>query len=569
MVPATGASPGSEWKPADAAPYATARLGEDGAGIEVDQAPLLYASAPYFIGQLRDEAGNRLLIEDFHEDWANEMTLSALLVLMAPRDHGKTTIGVGYMAWRAWRHNRDPVTGELLEGLPDGKFEAVIFSKTLEQAKNFYERWQSLVLANEHLFGDVLPHFRRGRGAEMRGVWSRTRTRLRNRFELSVRSWRTSTRGLHPNLLYLDDVLDENNSLTSYQRDKSWRYMIGVLLPMNPEQIVVIGTAQHYDDIYHRLAPGEGKPRVYLRNRPVRFRHLKYRALHWPPEGEDGVALPPEALWAFKHSVEELESIRDRDPVQFAREYQNDPRDASASLFPFELTGHALLRGAELTFLPLEPGSYRRLPQELVLLGMDIAASESVGADYTVIEVAAFDRGSGDSRLLWAGRWKGASFGQQLDYLGRACEAFGVDVAVVENNAFQRWLHAEALKDPRTAGRVIGHTTGREKQRLEDGVPSMKIGLGAKLWVVPSGDAESRAFAQVWQAELNAFGWKDDKLEGIGEHDDTVMAWWFLDIARRQALEWIRGGPPEQVLGPAEVAGVDEEELRERIGEDF
>ena len=28
-------------------------------------------------------------------------TLSALLVLMAPRDHGKTTIGVGYMLWRA------------------------------------------------------------------------------------------------------------------------------------------------------------------------------------------------------------------------------------------------------------------------------------------------------------------------------------------------------------------------------------------------------------------------------------------------------------------------------------
>ena len=355
------------------------------------------------------------------------------------------------------------MTGLILDDLPQGKYEAVIFSKTLEQAKTFYERWQSLALANEDLFGDVLPHFRKGRGVEMRGVWSRTPTRLRNRFELSVRSWRTSTRGLHPNMLYLDDVLDETNSLTSYQRDKSWRYMIGVLLPIEPEQIVVIGTAQHYDDIYHRLAPGEGKPKVYLRNRPVRFRHLKYRALYWPPPGEDGVALPPEALWSFKHSVEELESIRDRDLVQFAREYQNNPRDASASLFPFELTGRALARGTDMTFLPLTPKAYTRPMSELVLGGMDIAASESVGADYTVIEVAAFNRLTGESRFLWCDRWRGLGFNEQLDMAGRAAEAFGIDVFVVENNAMQKWLLARGAEGP-APGRTCrrGHTTGVE-----------------------------------------------------------------------------------------------------------
>jgi len=29
-----------------------------------------------------------------------------------------------------------------------------------------------------------------------------------------------------------------------------------------------------------------------------------------------------------------------------------------------------------------------------------------------------------------------------------------------------------------------------------------------------------------WLSECEAFGWQDDKLEGVGEHDDTVMAWW-------------------------------------------
>jgi hypothetical protein len=29
-------------------------------------------------------------------------------------------------------------------------------------------------------------------------------------------------------------------------------------------------------------------------------------------------------------------------------------------------------------------------------------------------------------------------------------------------------------------------------------------------------------------SELEAFGWVDGKLEGVGEHDDTVMALWHL-----------------------------------------
>jgi hypothetical protein len=28
--------------------------------------------------------------------------------------------------------------------------------------------------------------------------------------------------------------------------------------------------------------------------------------------------------------------------------------------------------------------------------------------------------------------------------------------------------------------------------------------------------------------EAEAFGWVDGKLEGVGEHDDTVMAWYHL-----------------------------------------
>ncbi len=32
-------------------------------------------------------------------------------------------------------------------------------------------------------------------------------------------------------------------------------------------------------------------------------------------------------------------------------------------------------------------------------------------------------------------------------------------------------------------------------------------------------------------AEFEAFGWNDGKLEGVGEHDDTVMCFWHLNWA--------------------------------------
>lgn len=112
-----------------------------------------------------------------------------------------------------------------------------------------------MLLANEHLFADLIPEVARGRRAVVKDVWSRTRTRLKNRAEVSIRAFRTSTRGLHPHVLILDDVLSDENTSSSYQRDKTWRYFSGTLVPMKPKQLIVVGTALHHDDLLHGLRP--------------------------------------------------------------------------------------------------------------------------------------------------------------------------------------------------------------------------------------------------------------------------------------------------------------------------
>lgn len=849
---------------------------------------LWYDSYNQFFRQLRDDKGQPLDLLDHviakTIGWADVMQENELLVLLAARDHAKTWTLTGYLLWKAWRHNRDRMTGLLLDEMPDGQFQAVVFSETKEQVKEFMQRLQGMLLANLHLFGDLMPDFRRGK-AQRRGVWSTTKMRLKNDFEVTVRAYRTSTRGMHPDLILLDDVLSEKNSLTAYQRRKTWNYFTGTLLPMNPKQMIVIGclatgtpvlmadgtsraiervrvgeevwavntrgefqrrkveavldqgvaetvevvtdrstvratpwhpflvasgvggnltwrradelhpgdrvvelkeipgaapvhewidaefmwllgylfgdgwvtsdrlsicaaigvrqevndrvlallrdwfptvefkvvpfgphggyirgdsrpvaraladlglagkaktkrvpdwvfgslpehrraflrgvvaadgtrqarstdsyrvemaneglvrdirglamgsglrvgllqsrtrtsqaphspvatssttwslslnfatvgvregrhkgtgrtyeklgtharfgrvvevrptartqvwdltvegthsfiadglavhnTPQHYDDLLFRLKPDLKKPPLTIGNKPVRFKWVKYKAVDW----DTG-----QVLWEARHNLDNLKGLQALDPLSFSREYQLDPRDDASSMFPFTLTQKALDQGAMLTFV----ANYDRLAGDFIILGADFAESEEIAADDTVIMVWVWSRVTQKRRMLWGVKAHGASFETQMGLLRYACGRYRVDLGVVEENGFQKWLYVESKKWPETAGRLFGHRTGAEKSNFEEGVPSLKLSLLQELWIMPSGDAESLEFAREWQAQLNAFGWKDGRLQGVGEHDDFVMAQWFSVRAIRLIEELINKPPDEQIVTGAE-----------------
>lgn len=502
---------------------------------ELERRRLMYRDNAFFMSQLTDERGTFLTVDEHQEAWCQELR-NPLLCLLAPRDHGKTWTLISYVLWRVWRHNRDPETTFLRPGLPEGRWEAVLFSATKDQAVKFFESFQSLMLSNERLFSDILPDFKYGKLATIRNVWSRSRSRLKNRAEVSIRAFQTSTRGLHPDLLVLDDVLHDKNALTKYQRDKVWRYFVGTLLPMNAKQVLVVGTAFHFDDLLHRLRPAKiAKGPADIKK--FRFVWRKYRALVL------AVGKPPEALWPAKHPVEELLALREFDATEFAREYQNDPTDDASSMFPKGLTDKA--RDETFTFVPL----YRKnAAQEFIIGGYDVAASAEVGADFAVLWIATVDRQSGLARVLHMSQHKGLGFPEQITLLRDACRLYQMDLMIVEENGLQKWLKTELDKHPETAHCILGHTTGQEKADFSQGVPSLKIGLANGTWKYPIGDEECLAAFKVWQNEMAAFGWRDGKLQGLGEHDDTVMGFWFLDRAKRLVYSWTNQPPAEEVV---------------------
>ncbi len=518
-------------------------------------AATMWGSFKYFFGQLVNERGESLKTNWHHIEWCDLLQGHDRLCLLAPRDHGKSWTCVAYLLWRCWRHNRDPLTGLLMTDLPEGKWEAVIFSESMAQAESFFEVFQSLMLANERLFSDILPDFARGRAATIPNVWSRRRTRLKNRAQLSIRSYQTSTRGLHPDLILCDDVLSDKNTASEFQRAKAWKYFVSTLLPMNPKQIIIVGTAFHYDDVLHRLKPPKGSAarRADLAALGIRslFEWQKYRS--YDP-------VTHATLWLERYSYERLMAIAEMmdNPALFNREYQNDPRADTSSMFPYSLT--TLLRHPELTFV----ASYMPTAEEVVVFGMDVAISAEVGADFTVLLVAALNRNTQERRLLMGFRLKGLGFREQVQLIRDVCRAFNVALGLIEENGFQKWLKDELSKYPETATRVLGHKTGTEKSDLADGVPAMKIVMQNRLWQWPFGDEPSISLVKTLQAELAAYGWKDGKLQGVGEHDDTVMALWFTEKAARTIESWLRQPPVDEMV-TAEDYGVE----RVQIGPDY
>jgi hypothetical protein len=502
---------------------------------------VLYRDFLAFMSLLMDAAGRPLIVAAHHRTWGRLLATSRRLVLLAPRDHSKTTTVIAYLLWRLWRHGRDPGTGRLTAD-PTGTYSAILFSATHPQVDVLMATVRDLLLANAGLFEGLLPDAA-GRG-RARIAWSGTHIRLANGAELRARSFRTSTRGLHPDLIVLDDVLSDENTRSSHQRELSWRYFARTLLPMNPEQLVAIGTTLHRDDILQRLRPGG----------PAAALGFEWHAFR---------ALDPETattLWPERHPYAELAALRDADPIAFAAEYQNDPRDDAAAIFPYELTQRALEAGSELTFVD----GYRPRSDEVVVLGFDPAVSESSSADFTVAIVVAYNWRTGARRVLTMRRHRGLDLAAQVALVRRLCVDYGVLLGIVEQNGSQRWLVEELARYTETAARISGWTTGRERMDLANGIPGLKLELLKNLWTVPCGDAASRALARAWQDELGAFGWRDGRLEGIGEHDDLVLASWFVELAIATALRLLGAIETEEIV-TAEDLGIE----RYRISADL
>jgi hypothetical protein len=214
-------------------------------------------------------------------------------------------------------------------------------------------------------------------------------------------------------------------------------------------------------------------------------------------------------------------------PLMYDREIQTKPRSSESSLFPMELFEPLLSR--EQACVPHYRKPFGDEERYAVAQAWDLAWSEKIGGDYLVCETAYLDRSTGRRHMLDVERWTRVDFDDQVQLIGTKWNLYQADLVVIESDAAQAIWAKHVGRN--SAVPVLPHSSGG-KTDMASGVPGLLLLLETRRWEFPYSKGTYHAEEmENFLAECEAFGWVDGKLQGVGEHDDTVMCFWHLNWA--------------------------------------
>ena len=417
--------------------------------------------------------------------------------ILAPRGHAKSTwLSIIYPIWKIV-NNRD--------------IKIIIVSDTGDQAEMFLRAIKDELETNESLIYDFGSFYAKPKTGSP-NVWKAgdiTVIRSSRAKEPTIICGGTGKRilGRRADLIIVDDPLNEENTESERQRRKTLRWFHKTLTPiLNPEtgKIVVIGTRKHPEDLHTELG------------RNPRYRQFVFRAIEKDNQGRE-VPLWPER-WPLQRLMREKEEIGS---LIFAQEYQNEPISDETAYFRREWIERCYDYRA--TFLTGYRGD---MP---VFTGWDLAVvadrehAEEHDTDYTVgITIALGDDGT--RHIIDMYRERGLTPSQILEAIRTRAKLFNPILVTIENNLFQSLYEQELIST--TDLPVSGHTTGREKMDVFNGVPSLSVHFENGKYRLPKGDDRSSRLMDVLANELVGLG--------VESHDDTVMALWIAECGIRR-----------------------------------
>ncbi len=325
--------------------------------------------------------------------------------------------------------------------------------------------------------------------------------------------------GDRSDLIICDDIISRDDCFSETQREKSRWWFKEVLTNFLEEdggQIIVIGTLQHDLDLYNEII-----------NDGVYFHKLYRAVLDWDKK---------KVLWEDKWDWDSLMARMDEiKSVAFHRQFQNEVISEADSIFPIELLEPALDRSFE--FLNIYEERPTWLSDMQTFLGVDLATSANVGADYFVCFTLGVDE-FGNRKVLHIFRKRGVSFSNQANKILDLHKFFSYDKIMIENNQYQDVLPG-SLKNE-TDLPVKGYQTGAERSTKQIGVPSIRVLFENGKYSIPYGP-RSRRLADKYVHELHSLSIdEDDKITTSAGHKDIVMANWLAEIGSRETPNYNR-----------------------------
>jgi predicted phage terminase large subunit-like protein len=313
---------------------------------------------------------------DFHREWF-ELCCSddKFVAIAAPRGHSKsTTITISYtLASVLFRQRRYCII------VADTEAQAALFLGTIKQI--LYDSTQI-----HDLFGmQVGP-----KGVEFEKDTETdiiVRFKDNSSFRIIAKGAEQKLRGMlwngqRPDLIVIDDLLNEELVANKDRRDKLRRWVYGSLIPCRSERGIIrwVGTVMNLDDPLCSLMPNESSKDTVVEDLKVWSTRKKgmWKAVKYMAHNQDYSKL----LWPQRKTAQFFRELRhdfieQGMPEVYACEMLNNPVDDSIRYFK------------KTDFLPIQTEDKKR--QLTYYITADLAISLKERADYTAIIVGGMD----------------------------------------------------------------------------------------------------------------------------------------------------------------------------------
>jgi len=292
--------------------------------------------------------------------------------------------------------------------------------------------------------------------------------------------------------------------------------------------IVSHNTPFHAEDLYAQLA------------RNGVYHVMKHAAVD---------AVTGKALWSARYN--EVDLARKKrilaNELRWSREFLCEPISDDSSLFPSWLFEQA---GIKQPYSLGLDGRHWQAQGFRCFVGVDLALSASAKADWFVIFVVAVCPVSGDIWIVDILRRQGIGYQEQVDSIVSAAMSYDADLVFCEANQYQRVITdmvvrtsnvpikafyttgSGGTKQATTKRRGMAGQYSANKNALDRGIPALRMLLENRKLRIPWAE-DTRERVQLWLTEMNQYSFVEGKLQGVGAHDDTVLAFWMAERAAK------------------------------------
>jgi hypothetical protein len=315
--------------------------------------------------------------------------------------------------------------------------------------------------------------------------------------------------GQHVDRIVIDDILRSDNKLTDEEVEDYIDMNLDPMLLNRNGQEILVGTPKREQDIFATIFQRKKE------DPKCPWQIHRYPAI--TDYEKKIIQCPDRFTWDSL-----MEKRLSMGPLKFAREYQLEFFSRDTSLFPRKIVDPAKKKGTELSLLNKAD---KRPPNWTFVIGVDVARSGSVSADYTVAVVLAYDSVSQAKIIAHMLRIKGKKITTQAVEISNLAKRFNNCMVVVETNN----MGQEMVDNLTDVHNVYVEPITVSPKNKEELVRFLITAFENEQMVIPRGDEDTRREMDILESELAKYCVTrtpagNEKFEGVGSHDDIVDA---------------------------------------------